>query len=72
MFFPLTDSYFELLQSKTYHWIAFIGAQTVTEIPYLIVCATLYFLCFYFTAGFQSLPSISGHFYLQMICKSPS
>ncbi|KAJ5296249.1 uncharacterized protein N7443_007142 [Penicillium atrosanguineum] len=54
-------------KSKTYHWIAFIGAQTVSEIPYLIICATLYFLCFYFTAGFQSLPSISGHFYLQMI-----
>ncbi|KAJ6111330.1 hypothetical protein N7523_007391 [Penicillium sp. IBT 18751x] len=54
-------------KSKTYHWIAFIGAQTVTEIPYLIICATLYFLCFYFTAGFQSIPSVSGHFYLQMI-----
>ncbi|KAJ5767493.1 hypothetical protein N7533_000076 [Penicillium manginii] len=54
-------------KSKTYHWIAFIGAQTITEIPYLIICATLYFVCFYFTAGFQNLASISGHFYLQMI-----
>ncbi|CAI7593159.1 unnamed protein product [Penicillium pancosmium] len=54
-------------KSKTYHWIAFIGAQTITEIPYLIICATLYFVCFYFTAGFQTLASISGHFYLQMI-----
>ncbi|CAL5871567.1 uncharacterized protein PFLUO_LOCUS5820 [Penicillium psychrofluorescens] len=54
-------------KSKTYHWIAFIGAQTVTEIPYLIVCATLYFLCWYFTAGFPNLSSISGHVYLQMI-----
>ncbi|KAJ5151568.1 hypothetical protein N7492_009863 [Penicillium capsulatum] len=54
-------------KSKTYHWIAFIGAQTIAEIPYLIICATVYFLCFYFTAGFESRPSISGHFYLQMI-----
>ncbi|CEJ61673.1 Putative Localization: integral membrane protein [Penicillium brasilianum] len=54
-------------KSKTYHWIAFIGAQTVAEIPYLIICATLYFACFYFTAGFPIKASISGHFYLQMI-----
>ncbi|KAJ5537442.1 hypothetical protein N7513_010628 [Penicillium frequentans] len=54
-------------KSKTYHWIAFIGAQAVTEIPYLIICATLYFVCFYFTASFPITSSISGQFYLQMI-----
>ncbi|KAJ5949763.1 hypothetical protein N7454_001347 [Penicillium verhagenii] len=54
-------------KSKTYHWIAFIGAQAVTEIPYLIICATLYFVCFYFTAGFPIASSISGQYYLQMI-----
>lgn len=41
----------------------------MTEIPYLIICATLYFLCFYFTVGFPIASSISGQFYLQMICK---
>jgi ATP-binding cassette subfamily G (WHITE) protein 2 (SNQ2) len=56
-------------QSKTYHWIAFIGAQTVSEIPYLIICATLYFACWYFTAGFPVTASVSGHVYLQMICE---
>ncbi|KAE8354612.1 ABC-2 type transporter-domain-containing protein [Aspergillus coremiiformis] len=54
-------------KSKTYHWLAFIGAQTVSEIPYLIICATLYFVCWYFTAGFPVEASISGHVYLQMI-----
>ncbi|KAJ6023722.1 hypothetical protein N7540_004519 [Penicillium herquei] len=54
-------------KSKTYHWIAFIGAQAVTEIPYLIICATLYFLCFYYTAGFPVVSRIAGQFYLQMI-----
>ncbi|EYE92883.1 putative ABC multidrug transporter [Aspergillus ruber CBS 135680] len=54
-------------KSKTYHWIAFIGAQAVSEIPYLIICATLYFACWYFTAGFPVASSISGHVYLQMI-----
>ncbi|KAG7289980.1 hypothetical protein NEMBOFW57_006359 [Staphylotrichum longicolle] len=54
-------------QSKTYHWMAFIGAQIVSEIPYLIICATLYFCCWYFTAGFPVDAKISGHIYLQMI-----
>ncbi|GIK07657.1 hypothetical protein Aspvir_003323 [Aspergillus viridinutans] len=55
------------LGSKIYHSLAFIGAQTVSEIPYLILCATLYFACWYFTAGFPATASISGHMYLQMI-----
>lgn len=42
----------------------------MTEVPYLIICATLYFVCFYFTAGFPIASSISGQFYLQMICES--
>ncbi|KAJ9214471.1 hypothetical protein DTO166G4_3875 [Paecilomyces variotii] len=54
-------------KSKIYHWVAFIGAQAVCEIPYLIICATLYFACWYFTAGFPVRASISGHVYLQMI-----
>lgn len=37
--------------------------------PYLVVCGTLYFLCWYFTVGFPSVAKISGHMYFQMICK---
>ncbi|ERS96089.1 ABC multidrug transporter [Sporothrix schenckii 1099-18] len=54
-------------KSKTYHWLAFVGAQIVSEIPYLIICATVYFACWYFTVGFPVKASISGHMYLQMI-----
>ncbi|KKK25725.1 ABC drug exporter AtrF [Aspergillus rambellii] len=54
-------------KSKTYHWLAFIAAQAVSEIPYLIICATLYFACWYFVAGFPVDASVSGHVYLQMI-----
>ncbi|GKZ28499.1 hypothetical protein AbraIFM66950_008357 [Aspergillus brasiliensis] len=54
-------------KSKTYHWIAFIGAQAISEMPYLVVCGTLYFLCWYFTVGFPSVATISGHMYFQMI-----
>lgn len=57
------------LQSKTYHWVAFIGAQALCEIPYLIICATVYFACWYFTCGFPVKASVSGHVYLQMICE---
>ncbi|KAL5044211.1 hypothetical protein BDW71DRAFT_199087 [Aspergillus fruticulosus] len=54
-------------KSKIYYWVAFIGAQAISEIPYLIICGTLYFLCWYFTVGFPSTATISGHIYFQMI-----
>ncbi|KAG7102980.1 ABC multidrug transporter atrB like protein [Verticillium longisporum] len=54
-------------KSKTYHWFAFIMAQLISEIPLLILCGTLYFACWYFTAGFPVKASISGQVYLEMI-----
>ncbi|XEV04742.1 hypothetical protein FSHL1_010029 [Fusarium sambucinum] len=54
-------------KSKAYHWFAFISGQLISEIPVLIVCATVYFICFYFPAGFPVKASISGQIYLQMI-----
>lgn len=48
--------------------MAFIGAQIISEIPYLVICATVYFGCWYFTVGFPVEASTSGHMYLQMIC----
>ncbi|KAK7743073.1 hypothetical protein SLS62_010705 [Diatrype stigma] len=54
-------------KSKAYHWLAFISAQLISEIPVLILCATIYFVCWYFTAGFPVKASVSGQVYLQMI-----
>ncbi|KAL9944680.1 hypothetical protein ACHAP6_007539 [Verticillium nonalfalfae] len=54
-------------KSKTYHWFAFIMAQLISEIPLLILCGTLYFACWYFTAGFPVEASISGQVYFEMI-----
>ncbi|KAI8622996.1 multidrug resistance protein CDR1 [Xylariaceae sp. FL1651] len=54
-------------KSKTYSWIAFISAQLLSEIFILIVCATLYFVSWYFTSGFPVRASVSGQVYLQMI-----
>ncbi|UZP36820.1 hypothetical protein NXS19_004636 [Fusarium pseudograminearum] len=54
-------------KSKAYHWFAFISGQLIAEIPVLIICATVYFVSFYFPAGFPIRGSISGQIYLQMI-----
>jgi hypothetical protein len=59
-------------KSKAYHWFAFISGQLISEIPVLIICGTVYFVCWYFTAGFPVKASVSGQVYLQMIRKSIS
>lgn len=59
-------------KSKTYKWLAFISGQLMAEIPWLIICGTLYFACWYFTSGFPVRASKSGQVYFEMICKSIS
>ncbi|KAF4537636.1 ABC multidrug transporter [Lasiodiplodia theobromae] len=54
-------------KSKTYHWFAFVFAQCVSEIPWLILCGTLYFICWYFPSGLPVQASISGQIFFQMI-----
>ncbi|EJP68554.1 ABC transporter, putative [Beauveria bassiana ARSEF 2860] len=45
-------------KSKMYHWAPFVTGLIVSEFPYLLLCALLYYVCWYFTAG---LPSGPGH-----------
>jgi ATP-binding cassette subfamily G (WHITE) protein 2 (SNQ2) len=45
-------------KSKTYHWAPFVTGLIVSELPYLVVCAVMYFVCWYFTAG---LPGAAKH-----------
>ncbi|KAI1846646.1 hypothetical protein JX265_009051 [Neoarthrinium moseri] len=54
-------------KSKTYSWLTFISAQLISEIPVLILCATIYFVSWYFTCGFPVAASSSGQVYLEMI-----
>ncbi|KAJ8132750.1 hypothetical protein O1611_g874 [Lasiodiplodia mahajangana] len=54
-------------KSKTYSWVAFISAQLLSEILVLIVCATAYFVSWYFASGFPVRASASGQVYLQML-----
>ncbi|CRK36796.1 hypothetical protein BN1708_020114, partial [Verticillium longisporum] len=38
-------------KSKMYHWAPFVTGLIVSEFPYPLVCALLYYVCWYFTAG---------------------
>jgi ABC-type multidrug transport system ATPase subunit/ABC-type multidrug transport system permease subunit len=54
-------------KSKMYHWAAFVTGLIVSEIPYLIICAVLYFVAFYYTVGFPSDSSRAGAVFFVMM-----
>lgn len=54
-------------KSKMYDWKAFVTGLIVSEIPYLCVCAVLYFACWYYTVGFSSDSNKSGAVFFVML-----
>jgi ABC-type multidrug transport system permease subunit/ABC-type multidrug transport system ATPase subunit len=54
-------------KSKMYSWIAFVTALIVSEIPYLCLCAVLYFVCWYYTVGFPSDSDKAGAVFFVML-----
>lgn len=54
-------------KAKMYHWIPFVTGLIVSEIPYLIICGTLYFLCFYYTTGLPVSSDKAGAMYFVML-----
>lgn len=54
-------------KSKTYSWIAFVTGLIVSEVPYLIVCAVLYFVCWYYTVGFPAGSERAGATFFVML-----
>ncbi|KIW36207.1 uncharacterized protein PV06_11504 [Exophiala oligosperma] len=54
-------------KSKMYSWIAFVTGLIVSEIPYLIICAVFYFVCFYYTVGFPSDADKAGAVFFVML-----
>lgn len=54
-------------KSKMYDWKAFVTGLIVSEIPYLVVCAVLYFVCFYYTVGFPDKSSSAGSTFFVML-----
>ncbi|USP78023.1 multidrug resistance CDR2 protein [Curvularia clavata] len=47
-------------KSKTYHWAPFVTGLIVSEIPYLVICALVYYVCWYFTAGLPGAAQYAG------------
>lgn len=54
-------------KSKMYSWKAFVTGLIVSEIPYLCICAVLYFVCWYYTVGFPNVPSKAGATFFVML-----
>lgn len=54
-------------KSKMYSWPAFVTSLIVSEFPYLVVCAVLFFVTFYYTVGFPSSASSAGAVFFVML-----
>lgn len=59
-------------KSKMYHWAPFVAGLILSEIPYLIVCALLYYVCWYFTCGLQTAPEHAGSVFFVVVSRPPS
>ncbi|KAG5933400.1 hypothetical protein E4U59_006897 [Claviceps monticola] len=54
-------------KSKIYSWVAFVTGHIVSEIPYLIMGAALYFVCWYYTVGFHTSSDRAGATFFVML-----
>lgn len=55
-------------KSKMYSWWAFATGNVVSELPYLCICAVLYFVCWYYTVGFPNDSNKAGAVLFVMLC----
>ncbi|KAL9602839.1 MAG: hypothetical protein Q9219_001534 [cf. Caloplaca sp. 3 TL-2023] len=54
-------------KSKMYSWIAFVTGLIVSEVPYLCICAVLYFAPWYYTVGFPTDSNKAGAVFFVML-----
>lgn len=54
-------------KSKMYSWVSFVTGLIVSELPYLAVCAVLYFVCWYYTVGFPGDSDKAGAVFFVML-----
>ena len=54
-------------KSKMYHWAPFVTGLIVSEFPYLLVCALLYYVCWYFTVGLPTSPYHAGSVFFVVV-----
>ncbi|KAK1511382.1 menadione-induced gene-12 [Colletotrichum costaricense] len=47
-------------KARIYSWKALVMALIVSELPYLVICGVLYFVCWYYTVGFSSDTQTAG------------
>ncbi|PLB55199.1 hypothetical protein P170DRAFT_452664 [Aspergillus steynii IBT 23096] len=55
------------VKSRMYSWKAFVTGLIVSEFPYLCVCGVLYFVCWYYTAGFPAETNKAGASFLVIL-----
>jgi uncharacterized membrane protein len=58
-------------KSKMYHWAPFVTGLIVSEFPYLLVCALLYYVCWYFTCGLPTSPDHAGSVFFVVVSLHP-
>lgn len=54
-------------KSKMYHWAPFVTGLIVSEFPYLLVCALLYYVCWYFTCAFPTSADHAGSVFFVVV-----
>ncbi|KAK0389922.1 hypothetical protein NLU13_3495 [Sarocladium strictum] len=54
-------------KSKMYSWVPFVTGLIVSEVPYLVLCAVLYFVCWYYTVGFPTASTRAGATFFVML-----
>ena len=54
-------------KSKMYHWAPFVTGLIVSEIPYLVICAVFYYVCWYYTAGLPADSNKAGAAFFVML-----
>lgn len=54
-------------KSKMYSWVSFVTGLIVSEVPYLCICAVLYFVCWYYTVGFPKDSNKAGATFFVML-----
>jgi ATP-binding cassette subfamily G (WHITE) protein 2 (SNQ2) len=58
-------------KSKTYHWAPFVTGLIVSELPYLVICAVLYFVSWYFSTGLPTAPKYAGSIFFVVVSTLP-
>lgn len=54
-------------KSRMYSWVAFVTGLIVSELPYLVLCAVLYFVCFYYQTGLPTASDKAGAVFFVML-----